>query len=106
MLEKSVWQGAVPVKVSVDRSLTTMKSPDRSGLFQDTSKSLDISMDSMIVRSRCVDIPDYQILMNRGSYLPLYTNQVRKFFVENRYQLPVGNELTVWFSYEGTPLKW
>ncbi|KAJ3077688.1 autophagy protein 5 [Quaeritorhiza haematococci] len=81
-IARSVWEGRIPLRVEMCREDVGEMGAKEGGV-----------------------LPQY-ILAPRITYLPLLTPLVRKHFVESCGVGYIGDDKDIWYSFEGTALKW
>lgn len=79
-----IWSGSIPICITI------------------SSKDLPSNADLTIIDSYYLQLP-------RISYLPLYLNQIRKYFLDlvlDESSNAALNDDEIWFEFNGIPLKW
>ncbi|CAG8629848.1 autophagy protein Apg5-domain-containing protein [Gigaspora rosea] len=79
-ITRAIWDGTLPIKFSLD------------------------STEAAALGAKAIVEP-YFIEAPRCSYFPLWTSQIRKYFVDMALNF-IGDDAEIWYDVDGTPLKW
>ncbi|CAG8758506.1 14056_t:CDS:2, partial [Cetraspora pellucida] len=79
-ITRAIWDGTLPIKFSLD------------------------STEAAALGAKAIVEP-YFIEAPRCSYFPLWTSQIRKYFVDMALNF-IGDDADIWYDVDGTPLKW
>ncbi|CAG8552408.1 17403_t:CDS:2 [Racocetra fulgida] len=78
-ITRAIWDGTLPIKFSLD------------------------STEAAALGAKAIVEP-YFIEAPRCSYFPLWTSQIRKYFVDMALNF-IGDDADIWYDVDGTPLK-